>query len=175
MKPMCTLRNRERNCCTSTSLILLFLSFSAGRCTAQETSSSDTAFIIGVSLPITLFVLAVIAICVCFWGCYLRVSMLARQPQRPRYVHNYQRPHQAVHPQSQATSNGQPNSTATVITPPSTNLNLPPTGSDSSTSQTVPQASESTSLLEATLHQGDAPPAYAEAIRMKTVVVIDET
>ena len=27
------------------------------------------------------------------------------------------------------------------------------------------------SLPEATLHQGDAPPAYAEAIRMKTVTI----
>ena len=29
------------------------------------------------------------------------------------------------------------------------------------------------SLPEATLHRGDAPPAYAEAIRMKTVVIED--
>ena len=42
------------------------------------------------------------------------------------------------------------------------------------TSQTVPQASEPVSLPEATLHQGDAPPAYNEAIGMRTVDIVDQ-
>ena len=44
-----------------------------------------------------------------------------------------------------------------------------PTSPTGNTSQTVPQASEPVPLPEATLHQGDAPPAYEEAIGMKTV------
>ena len=52
-----------------------------------------------------------------------------------------------------------------------------PARSSSSSSQTVPQATSepAVSLPEATLHQGDAPPGYAEAIGMKTVIVMDET
>ena len=55
---------------------------------------------------------------------------------------------------------------------------IPSTSSGTTTqsSQIVPQAtSEPDSLPEAALHQGDAPPAYEEAVGMKTVVVIDET
>lgn len=35
----------------------------------------------------------------------------------------------------------------------------------------VQQPSEPVSLSEARLHQGDAPPAYEEAVRMKTIDV----
>ena len=44
-----------------------------------------------------------------------------------------------------------------------------PTSPAGSTSHTVPVAVEPVSLPEATLHRGDAPPGYNEAITMKTI------
>ena len=210
----------ERKCDTVANLQLLLLLFLlAGRCRAQDNSGADTTMIIAITLPFAIFFVATVGICILFWWCYCRVSMLAKQPRyrRPRYVYNYPRPQHNVSPQNQTTSNGQSHSMETV-TSSSTNLNSTQTGGDSTTSQstalnhspvstqaysgqdyippptvtasnappaapagstsgsqTVPQASEPVSLPEATLHQGDAPPAYAEAVKMKTVIVMDET
>ena len=50
----------------------------------------------------------------------------------------------------------------------------PPGAPPGATTQTVPQASEPVSLPEATLHQGDAPPGYAEAIGLKTVDITSQ-
>ena len=215
----------ERNSFTVTSL-LLFLPF-VERCRAQVSDSgTDTGMIIAISLPCAIFFVVVMGICIVFWCCYCRVSMLAKHPhqhRRPQYAFNYPRPHQTVSPQNQATvhsnSSGQSHSIETT-TSSSTNLNnstqtgvnssttqsaalsqppqpaqaysrqahtsppiaiassIPPAapGATQSESQTAPQSSEPVSQLpEATLHQGDAPPAYAEAVKMKTVIVIDET
>ena len=209
----------ERSSCTLTSVLLPLLFFSlAERCRAQIDSGTDTSMIIGISLPFAIFFVAVTGICIAFWCCYCRISMLAKRPHyhRPRYVFNHLRSHPTVSPQNQATvysnSSGQSHSTETVSSS-STNPNSTQTGGDSSTtqstalsppsaqmysrqahappptviasstppatprttSQTVPQSSEPVSLPEATLHQGDAPPAYAEAVKLKTVIVIDET
>ena len=58
----------------------------------------------------------------------------------------------------------------------SSSISSTSSGTTTQSSQIVPQAtSEPDSLPEATLHQGDAPPAYEEAVGMKTVIVIDET
>ena len=82
----------------------------------------------------------------------------------------------ALNPSSPASA--QAYSGQAYTSPPTvTASNAPPAAPAGATSesQTVPQASEPVSLSEATLHQGDAPPAYAEAVKMKTVIVMDET
>ena len=115
-----------------------------------------------------------IIVCVCFWGYYFRSSMPTQRTQRPQYVHDNQRSNTSiVYAQYQSRSNRQPYSSRTA-TPPSTNLNFSPIGGGpiARTSQTAPQASEPVSLSEATLHHGEAPPAYMEAIKMKTVITI---
>ena len=152
-------------------ILLLFLSLSR-TCTAQETD--NIAIIIGVSIPITLIVLAEIVVCVCYYGRYFHSSMPASRTQRPQYVHDSQRSNTSiVYPQYQSRNNRQPYSSRTT-TPPSTSLNFPPIGGGpiARISQTAPQASEPVSLPEATLHHGEAPPAYTEAIKMKTVITI---
>lgn len=207
------------------NLLLLFHLF--WRCRAQvDNGGTDTTMIIAISLPFAIFFIVTVGICVLFWWCYCRVSMLAKQPhyhRRPRYVYNYPRPQQQnVHtPQNRATSNGQPHATInsnlssgaqtrnddpsttsqstalnptpgahtqtysgqdyappSTVTAPSASLGAPTGTRTTSNSQTVPPGlatSETVSLPEAALHQGDAPPAYAEAIKMETVIAIDET
>ena len=194
----------ERKHDTLVNLLLFLLFLFAGRCRAQNDSGADTTMIITISLPFAIFFVVTMGVCILFWWCYCRISMLAKQPHyhRPRYVYNPPRSRQNMSPQSRATNNRQSHSIETV-TSSSTNLNSTQTGGDSTTalspppaqaysgqaspptvtvpaaltgqSQTVPQASEPVSLPEATLHQGDAPPAYAEAVKMKTVIVMDET
>ena len=223
----------ERKCDTLVSSLLSILLFSslAGRCRAQVDDSGDnTTMIVAISLPFAIFFAVAAGICIMFWACYYRVSLLAKRPhcpRRPRYVYNYPRRQQQnmQSPQNRATSNGQShtstvysnppaNSTQTEFDSPTTTStttttvqstaqslgpplsrapaqaysgqdhhvnvtsSIPNTSSGTTTqsSQIAPQAtSEPDSLPEAALHQGDAPPAYEEAVGMKTVVVIDET
>ena len=156
------------------SLITLLLLSLARACAAQETN--NTVFILlGIFTPIALIG---IIVCVCIYSYYryFHSSTSTRQTQRPQYVHGNQRSNTSiVYPQYQSRSNRQPYSSRTT-TPPSTNLNFPPIGSGpiARTSQTVPQASEPVFLPKATLHHGDAPPAYEEAIKMKAVITMNE-
>ena len=132
-------------------------------CAAQKLNNT-TIILIGIFTPISLIG---IIICVCLYGNY-RYFRSLRQTQTPN---SNQRLNTSIaYPQHQsARSNRQPHSSRTV-TPASTNLNFPPIGGGCivRTSQTVPQASESVFLPEATLHQGEAPPTYEEAIKMMT-------
>ena len=165
--------------CDLWSLLLLLISLSR-TCTAQQTDS--TGLIIGISVPIAVIVITGIFICTCIYSYYFRRSTpIAVQPheQRPQsqWIYNIEREStQAGH------LNRQPPHSSTSVAPRSTNLNFPPIGGgpivvNPQTSQTVPQATpvEPVPLPEATLHQGDAPPAYTEAIKMKTVIIVDGT
>ena len=172
-----TLVKMKSYCDLLSLIITLFLLSLTTTCTAQETDS--TATIVGVSVPISVIIFAVIVICVCYYGRYFRSStptVTAEQTQRPQYI---QRPSTTQYQTQARYLSGQPYSSRTV-TAPSTNLNFPPIGgghiASNRTSQTATQAtSEPVSLPEATLHQGEAPPAYTEAVKMKTVVIVDGT
>ena len=59
------------------------------------------------------------------------------------------------------------------IPPPMAPRSLSPTEATTS-AQTVPQVYEPISLPEATLHHGEAPPDYEEAIKMKPPDTLDQ-
>ena len=79
-------------------------------------------------------------------------------------------------PQTQQIYPGQGYVPPSTVTVPSALPLAPPGATQSQTA--IPLATQATSepvsLPEATLHQGDAPPAYEEAIEMKTVDIADQ-
>ena len=170
--------------CNLRSLLLLLISLSR-TCTAQQTDS--TGLIIGISVPIAVVVITGIFICTCVYSYYFRRSTpiaVQSHEQRPQnqWIYNIERESTSPYQTQAGHLNRQPPHSSTTIAPRSTNLNFPPIGggpivAHQQTSQTVPQATsvEPVSLPEATLHQGDAPPAYTEAIKMKTVIIVDGT
>ena len=98
---------------------------------------------IGFAVPFTIMIVGCSLFCFCFWICFAAICYRKQQ-------------------ENMSTLRVPPN---TTTTPQYTfNLQRQP-NSDYPQSQT----SEPVSLSEATLHQGDAPPAYEEAIGMKTV------
>ena len=174
-------------------ILLSLLVLHVGICQAQTDSS-------GFAIPLSIFLVSATFMCVCFWVCFCCLVWASkRRPhgvpanaQYTPYVYN-QRPHYAggAQPGSYpvqgyvvpSTTPGNPPQTQQVYlgsgqsyVPPST-VTAPyasPAPHAGATSQTVLQASEPVSLPEATLHQGDAPPGYAEAIGMKTVDIADQ-
>ena len=168
-------------------ILLSLLVLHVGTCQAQ----SSAVFI---AVPLSVFVVVAALMCAFFWGCiccdaWVKKRRLRGATANAHYtpcVYN-QRPHYAggAQPGSYpvqgyvvpSTTPGNPPQTQQAYpgpgqsyVPPST-VTAPyaPPAPPGATSQTVPQASEPVSLPEATLHQGDAPPGYAEAIGLKTV------
>ena len=190
MQPLLASQQQEtvkkmKSYCNLRSLLLLFISLSR-TCTAQQTDSTE--LIVGICVPIAVIVITgSFIICTCVYSCYFRPSTpIAVQPheQRPQnqWIYNIERESTSPYQTQAGHLNRQPPHSSTTIAPRSTNLNFPPIGggpivAHQQTSQTVPQATsvEPVSLPEATLHQGDAPPAYTEAIKMKTVIIVDGT
>ena len=170
--------------CDLLSLLLHLLSLSR-ICTAQQTDS--TGLIIGICVPIAVIVITGIFICTCIYSYYFhRSTPVAVEPheQRPQnqWIYNIERESTSPYQTQAGHLNRQPPHSSATVAPRSTNLNFPPIGggpivANPHTSQTVPQMTsvEPVSLPEATLHQGDAPPAYTEAIKMKTVIIVDGT
>ena len=162
-----TLKRLDRNCSSSliglVSLILVFISHFGG-CEAQI--HPEPGVIVGI-------VAAVISVPICCCCCILCICCNGNC----RYC-NYIRiwpsistrntTHVATH-----SSPSQPAHSAEYY--PQQRSTIPATSyeAESTSLQNVPQASEPVSLPEATLHQGDAPPAYEEAIGMKTVGIAD--
>ena len=123
-------------------------------------------------------------ICICFWVCFC--IQIRRQSQRPyRYGTRAQAQPGSYPVQGRYVA---PSTTTAGVNPPQTQQAYPrqgyvppstghagavPSVSPLAASHpgAIPQATtaEPVSLPEATLHQGDAPPTYAEAIGMKTV------
>ena len=171
------------------SLLLLHV----GTSQAQSTSSFIT-------IPVS-FVLAATLMCICFWICFCVQLAKRRQlygaPANVHYtpyVHN-QRPYYGTigllnqqAPSYPAQRYVVPSTTSAVVNPPRTQQAYPRHGYISPSTGAVPSVSplahpgaipqtttsEPVSLPEATLHQGDAPPAYEEAVRMKTVDITDQ-
>lgn len=155
----------------SPTLLICILISLFERCEAQR---GDVVF----AIPIIVVAVVMIIICCCFWISFTNSCYRHQKSKNVRFqqstvaqdIFNIQR--QPNFAQSQVIDGDsqryllQSHSSAsfTVIPPPLTTTTLFAT-----TVQTVPQASESVSSSEATLHQGEAPPDYEEAIRMKTV------
>ena len=122
-------------------VLLIWLIFMSlfGKCTAQGGS-------VGFIIPLTLIIAGCSVFCFCFWICFAAICYGHQQK-------NGNNP--AVLPP--------PNTAATQYS-----FNLQRHQCDL---QDYPQSqtSEPVSLPEATLHQGDAPPGYEEAVGMKTI------
>ena len=191
MKATLTHSNLRRD---SLLALLSLLLLQVGICQAQ--SSSGTGF---VALPISIFVVVATLMCICFWVCFCFQMAKRRQlygtPANVHYtpyVHN-QRPYYSTGAQAQPGSypvQGYvvPSATPAGVNPPqtqqaypsqgyvppSTGVSVVPSVSPLAHPGAIPQAtSEPVPLPEATLHQGDAPPGYEEAIGIKTVDIVD--
>lgn len=145
-----------------TVILFLILSILTGTCEAQNGNFVGDA----ITITVTLIVVAVV-MCVVFCGCVCCVVYVCNQRQHSartiQYTHNRQsQSHQGAYPQSQYPSGSQSYPQQTYHYPQSGHPAYPP----QPTATVEPQP---VSLPEATLHQGDAPPAYEEAIRMRTV------
>lgn len=154
--------------------VLLVVGSLVGTCEAQ---SSNTRF----TLEIVLLVVGGSAFCCLFWAIFTCVMCAKQQKLNATHLrtpvtatctqHTFNL-HQQNHitpPQSQPGIGGQPYPVQSYITP---TLNIPPMGGNcnyysepQNTSVTTHFSKPVSSLPEATLHQGDAPPAYEEAIR----------
>ena len=173
MKTTITLSRQNLNCTMSptglVTLLLVFISL-VGNCEAQ----SNVSFVAFVPFTVVLFIAFV---CLCFWICFIinrhkQRHITASRTTTTQYTYNAQRPNQATYPQSHA-GGGQPYPLQSYVSS-SRVLYPPPTGAGYNTSQTIVSVPEPISLPEATLHQGDAPPGYEEAIRMTTINIEDQ-
>ena len=176
--------NLRRN---SLLALLSLLLLQVGTCQAQ---SSDGFFFFFLSI----FVLMATLMCICFWGCFCfqvaRRRQLYGAPVNVHYTPHVYNQRQSYGTGAQAQPGSYPvqgyvvpSTTPAGVNPPQTQQAypsqgyvLPSTGVVPSVSPlahpgAIPQAttSEPVPLPEATLHQGDAPPGYQEAIGMKTV------
>ena len=162
MKTTLTHSNLRRD---SLLALLSFFLLNIGICQAQSSSGISIA----IPLPITLAFFACACFCICF------CIQLAKQRQRQDYgaPTNVQYAPYVYNPlQTQQAYSGQGYAPPSTMTVPS-GLPLAPPGPEATQSHTAislaaQATSEPVSLPEATLHQGDAPPAYEEAVGMKT-------
>ena len=154
----------------SCALLLIFILISAlsGICKAQDGNT-----IVAIALPITVFFVTGF-----FAFCILTITIISyckakklSTPQIATTQHIFNLQGQPINSPSQTNgSNSQRYPLQNYSSSSSRVLHLSPS---TNVSQTVPQASEPASLPEATLHQGDAPPGYEEAIGMETVIIKD--
>ena len=126
-------------------LTLILLICVIGRCKADI----NTDLAIRIAVPTVVFLVSLMVLCTCLWTCHYYVT-------RQQVYHFLP---------STVTSDGQkpkPYQLSTSPAPWTTKTN-------GKISQTNLPAFKSTSFAEATLHQGDAPPAYMEAVNMTSV------
>ena len=133
---------------SSLCLLLLFLSLSAG-CQAIK---SEVKKNVAISVPIVLFAVAVGVICTIYWACYCNAWRRHKPTLSAEIRQTYYQT--SIDEQSVSVPAYIP-ALPSVITVPDE-------------SESCPQNDE---LPEAELHQGDAPPAYADAVNMTTVIV----
>ena len=142
--------------------LFLILAILIGKCEAQNSFNSS------IITYVVIFVAVAIFMCLLFWccvGCMIYMCNRQQPTRTIQYTYNHQPQRgQGVYPQSQYPSGSQPY--------PGQTYNHPQSGYPAySTPTSQPTATElqPVSLPEATLHQGDAPPGYEEAVRMRTV------
>lgn len=173
----------------SLSLISVLL---VGRCQAQ---AGIDVRAVNISLPAIVFCIAITIMCSCFWVCFCRMLL-----QRKRHYHRIRPSHpstiqhsiyspghqspshygtggtpvQRSYPPPTELPGVTPSSTSrpyTHISPPFSSPMEAPTSSESTA---PPQPYEPVALPEATLHHGEAPPDYEEAIKMKPPDMSDQ-
>ena len=177
--------NLRRN---SLLALLSLLILHAGTCQAQQSVTRLFA------IPVVIFAFVGSLICICFCACFCKQMFKERQPygapanaQHTPYVMRY---NQRLRQDRAAQLAGYPaqgyvvpSATSSGVDPPQTRQAYPRQGYVSPLTGAVPSVSplahpgaipqattsEPVPLPEATLHQGDAPPGYEEAIGMKTV------
>ena len=170
MKSKC--RHNSNGIQTSSSLsansvgianLVLILTALIGCCEAQSGGSGNSTFII---LPVVIvgvvgcIIFFIICACVCAIVCFTagRSSQPNYNTRTVQYTYSAQQQQQRQVAGRLAAGGSYPVQSQRY--PQSSSVPYP-------TSNTVPE--EPVSLPEATLHQGDAPPGYEEAIRMSTV------
>ena len=178
----------KRNSYYLLSLLFILIPLIIGRCQALD----ERHVAVNISLPAIVFCIAIIIMCTCFWVCCCRMLF-----QRKQHYHRI-RPHPALTAQHYSTygphtpshygtdMQSYPVQRSYIppenIPPPAATVSrvqprsLSPTEAAvaESSQSTVPQAYEPVSLPEATLHHGEAPPDYEEAIKMKPPDTIDQ-
>jgi phosphate/sulfate permease len=171
------------------------LSASIGRCKAQQASNSINLTALIVSIAATLVIVGIVFLIL---GIILYLTcnkwLAARKQQRTRQMAVTLAQRSTIDPsaaeaqpegeQSQTTGNFNTSTNSTAGSNPAEYHSSYSQSQSSGTSHPVIAASETTalqcqvttpeaiSLPEATLHQGEEPPAYAEAIEMKTVRIV---
>ena len=182
---------RNSYCLLSVLLILILL---VRRCQGRV----EDHVAVNISIPAIVFCIAIIIMCSCFWVCCCRMLIQRKRhyhrirpdptaaqystygPQTPPHygtgTQHYPAAQRSYTPPSTA-----PGSTATpsssrpysYISPPVQRSQSPPEATTSS-QPTVPPVYEPVSLPEATLHHGEPPPDYEEAIKMEPPDTIDQ-
>ena len=157
----------------SSLTLLLLLTCLTGRCRAEV----DTNMIIGICIPAVLFAVATTIICVCFWICYCNVSKQYNGRRPTERLPSLNETTYCPESQSAIARSYQIHPVQNYASPSPTALSHTPTDSvaSSGTSECLLPPTEPASLPDATLHKGEAPPAYAEAIKLATVIVIDQS
>ena len=148
-----------------------------GRCKAQQesTNGSTTTLILIIAAGVGLScLLSMIIFAIWYVKRKRKNTAMALPTTSTRYAHNIQT--QLSFPQSQASDQSslqyRLQSNVSPLSRVIYSASSPTSNVSNEASQTVPQASEPVSLPEATLHQGEAPPGYAEAVKMKTICAI---
>ena len=138
----------------SSPVVKLFFFFSAltGSCKAQE-DNSGLAIFIPVFVVLVVFSVYIIFIMICVTVCCIKSSSNRTGHTNGRYAHNGQRVHTNVQ-------------NCPVQSYPVQTHGYPQANPIATETHEKPQEA---SLPEATLHKGDAPPGYKEAIKMTAV------
>ena len=142
------------------SLLLIFISL-IGRCQAQ------TNFVITI-VPIILIVSVILCFCCC-----VCVACLCNAKQRRSNATKLpsETTAQTINHPEQAPYHSQPpyvHNQLQDYVPPSTRVLYPPQEEQDSSQNVATAPPEPVPLPDATLHEGDAPPGYEEALRMTT-------
>ena len=147
-----------------------------GKCEAQNTFFVTFTPIIIVAGIILCFCCCVCCACICH--AKQRVTNSSKYPQSTEISYSTNTPYEgAEYPQTHALQSYVPPSarvlySAQGVTTTEQSLSSPQ--ADHTAGDVVSRTAEPVSLPEATLHQGDAPPGYEEAIRMTTDNAQDE-
>ena len=152
-------------------LVLIITPALIGRCKAQQ-QSGETATILIIALgggAGTIFLCFVVFFAIVWYLNRQHKNNLRASIPHPRTRTLSSFPHSQASDQHSLQYQQQNN----VSLPSRAIYSASLSASDASINERAPEEYEPLSLLEATLHQGEAPPAYQEALKMKTVCVID--
>jgi hypothetical protein len=153
------------------SLLTLLISL-AGKCEAQSTTFFVT-FTPIIIVAVILFCFCCCVCCACICHAKQRATNSSKYPQSTEISYSTNAPYEgAEYPQSHTLQSYVPPSARVLYSAQEVRNEQNSSSPQANTHDEV--SSEPVALPEATLHQGDAPPGYEEAIRMTADNVIDE-